>query len=490
MGSRLESSRQTRTPEARARDDHLEGWCCGLPLSLPFCLSCCRPRPCLSAQDDIAIMSASSSQYVGFSLTDELAEATNELLNLGGRQLGKASDLTPIATPLLTPSPLNLPPGGGGTATLSSLLGISQGSKLVVIHDDDDNDGSPAKYDSNRVATPSSDAEAFDTDDHLPASQLNRLVAPVSANSAYRREAASSPRLRSEKDRARPSDDPHDLSEEASPRVGHTPAFFIESFPDAGQDSPVLGASTSENRLDMVRLPTSLQTFLAERAQPSLGTVGDVQVVVKLHGNGRLEREAQDQTKAEQKSEAPLPAITRSEHYSAHHDDGDCSSLLSLAATALTSSSQASSKARRRLVRRQSAGSTSMGNDNLDTLDNVPFARDVQIRGFTSVGEKSRGFVCYDVRVVTIRGTTISILRRFSSFCQLRQSLLIERPLHASLMPRLPPRRTGLFQKYASHHLEKRRRALQKWLAVVMLDSRWATTKSLREWVIGSCDEM
>jgi len=444
-------------------------------------------------------MTASSPQYADLSLTDELAEATNELLSLGGRVLKDTYDSTSTASidpPLLTPSPLNLSTAG---ATLSSFLAVGQNSRLVLIHDDDE--ASPIKIGHKndlRQATASNGlGEALnrfdDPDDYLPSSQLNRIVAPVSSSTKDSSAAPASPRHQLEREKTKGkktgTTTAHSFDDEASPRSSHTPTFFTESFPEAHEEVARSIASSSGVKIDRVRTPTFLKFAISEPPPPTLSSIGEAPVIVKLHGNGRLEREAQDRTKVDEEASGSS-LMQGNNSIFAQSDDGDGSSLLSLAATAISSSSRSSSKGRRRLIRRRSGGSTSVANDDLDTMQDAPFARDVQIRGFTAVGEKSRGFVCYDIRVITVRGTTISILRRFSSFCQLRQSLLSERPQHATLVPSLPPRRTGLFQKYASHHLEKRRRALQKWLAVVMLDKRWATTKSLRDWVVGSSDEM
>jgi hypothetical protein len=431
-------------------------------------------------------MTASSPRYAGLSLTDELAEATNDLLSLGRKDTYDSRSTASIDPPLLTPSPLNLSTAG---ATLSSILAVGSSSKLILIHEDDDDESSPSRASNKCGPRKVFDPNApFDADDDLPPCQF---VAPVPYSTQD--DSASSLRLKSKKEKANGNSPgmttSHNFDEETSPRATHTPTFFTESFPEAIEERPSAGASGSDNKMDKMSTPTSLLFAISEPPPPTLGSIGEDPVIVKLHGNGRLEREAQDRMKVDEE-DSVLPTSQSTEIVPNQTEEGDRSSLLSLAATAMTSSSQASSKGRRRMIRRRSGGSTSIVAEDLDTMEDAPFARDVQIRGFTVVGEKSRGFVCYDVRVITIRGTTISILRRFSSFCQLRQSLLSERPQHANLVPSLPPRRTGLFQKYASHHLEKRRRALQKWLAVVMLDQRWATTKSLREWVVGSSDEM
>lgn len=114
------------------------------------------------------------------------------------------------------------------------------------------------------------------------------------------------------------------------------------------------------------------------------------------------------------------------------------------------------------------------------------------------------------------QGTTINALRRFSSFVTLRKQLADECPVrillapshvrrrdshltpnllslpaptkqeYRSHLPSLPPRRAGLLQKYAARYLEERRKALQRWLEIVMLDRRWGGAKALREWVVGT----
>lgn len=463
-----------------------------------------------------AMTAPSLARFAGLSLSDELAEATNELLDLGTRA---QHPFPPGFTlePLPTPSPLSLSAGG---LSLGRTLAVDENARMTLIYDDDDERPAKQAHQRSPAKSPGRHPED-DEDDRLPSSRLNRMVDAVSdsrtSNSALNPSPSSvtpEQKLRSHtwyNERGESVMKPISTSASqllvpasntalASSKVDSTPAFFLQSFPDArgaateastsrGADEPppaVASSSSASSSQSPSLSPFPLRLPFSEAAKATLSNVDDAAVTVQLHGNRRLEKLAED--KLAMQLEDDDSQSTR--QHSEGGEDGDSSSLLSLPATSVTGSSQMSSKVRRRPGRRRSTGSASMVTQELDTLDDdIPFARDVLVRGFNVVGEKSRGFVCYDVRVITTPGTTISILRRFSSFLQLRQSLASERPMHASLLPPLPPKRTGLLHKYASHHLEKRRRALQRWLVVVMLDRRWGTTKSLREWVVGNSDD-
>lgn len=315
----------------------------------------------------------------------------------------------------------------------------------------------------------------------------------------------------------------------------NTPAFFLESFPDVksrmmgsmGGDSAATKAEepTDNAGPSSPRRPTTtglsnarshFLPFMSTAPQPSAATATAAAITVKLHGNRRAEREALLSAQDEEVEDhdatlASLDPFSSSpiEEIDRQTVGDDTGSLLSLPATTATSSSHTSSARRRRsLRRRRSAGSQSHLTGVSDEADyQIPFARDVNIRGFSVVGERSRGYVAYDVRIVTRTGSTISILRRFSSFVNLRKALMIECGPSTSArtnksastagaastvgtVPPLPPRRTGLLQKYAANHLEKRRRALQRWLGMVMLDPTWGASRSLRQWVVGSEEDV
>jgi hypothetical protein len=491
------------------------------------CLSLLRcPTQRKSHNDDVAgMISTTTPRLAGLSLTEELAEATNDLLDLASSG-SSVSDPGSMLRPLPTPSPLLL---GVQVPTISTTMGVNKDAKLVLISDDDEDE---REHGSNRGASKrikkiskhgaSGEVDqkdlplesSFDVDDHLPSSRLNRLVGSVSQSTS---DTALSPHLASSTDswqhrKAKNVDHSRNVAslqslktnnieaekEHTRTGVDRTPEFFAESFPiSRASDAEASTSNLEVPKATKTSLLSSTTNFglglpLSEPSKATLSSVEESNVTVRLHGNARLEREAQEESSLNEDQEySPRrPTMPHSDSSQSRvQDEEDTSSLLSLPATSVTSSSQASSRARKRMVRRRSNGSASLTNEDFETQDDAPFARDVQIRGFNVVGEKSRGFVCYDVRIITIRGTTMSILRRFSSFCQLKQSLAAERPQQAKALPALPPRRAGLLHKYASHHLEKRRRALQKWLVIVMLDRRWGTTKSLREWVIGDSDD-
>ncbi|KAK0556325.1 hypothetical protein OC846_001280 [Tilletia horrida] len=119
------------------------------------------------------------------------------------------------------------------------------------------------------------------------------------------------------------------------------------------------------------------------------------------------------------------------------------------------------------------------------TMMTTIFAREVRIGGWTYIGQKASGWVEYDIRVLTLRGTMIRASRRFSSFVALRKQLAKEVPLHRAALPELPPRRHGLLHRYSPTHLEQRRLALQRWLHRVLRDPRWGGRECCRDFILG-----
>ncbi|PKI83899.1 hypothetical protein MVES_002260 [Malassezia vespertilionis] len=76
------------------------------------------------------------------------------------------------------------------------------------------------------------------------------------------------------------------------------------------------------------------------------------------------------------------------------------------------------------------------------------FAQDVRIRGWHRVGSPTRGWVVYDVNITTKSGLELQTHKRYSDFVGLHGALAQQVPEHASALPRLPPRHTGLWQRH------------------------------------------
>lgn len=167
--------------------------------------------------------------------------------------------------------------------------------------------------------------------------------------------------------------------------------------------------------------------------------------------------------------------------------DGDSnSSLLSLPVSAAIGSNSDGASATRSgsLHRRASSGSASVaGRSALCGPSLNVFARDVKVRGWSEVGRRARGYVDFDIVVLTKKGVMIRVHRRYSSFVALRKQLLAEAPPHRNHLPPLPPK--DALHKYSAKHLEQRRIALTNWLQAVMLDPRWGGSKAVREWLVG-----
>ena len=168
--------------------------------------------------------------------------------------------------------------------------------------------------------------------------------------------------------------------------------------------------------------------------------------------------------------------------------DSAPSSLISLPVSTLTSSSRSPSHAS--LERRRSTSSTGARRRTrrASSPSSTPdiFAREIRIRGWSEVGSQARGWVVFELRILTKQGTPIVAHKRFSSFVKLRDALKRECKEQAKWLPELPTRTAGLLSKYDAKYLEKRRRALQRWLEIVMLDRVWGGSEALREWVLAS----
>lgn len=116
--------------------------------------------------------------------------------------------------------------------------------------------------------------------------------------------------------------------------------------------------------------------------------------------------------------------------------------------------------------------------------ESLGFARDVEIVGWTSVGDKRNGaYVVYDCAIKTKEGTVIHIHKRYSAFAHLYAKLRTSLPeSQRSFVPPLPPK-TPL-AKFRPSFLDQRRRLLQHWLSSVLLHPDIGGCQAVREWVM------
>ncbi|KAF8635103.1 hypothetical protein AX15_000542 [Amanita polypyramis BW_CC] len=112
------------------------------------------------------------------------------------------------------------------------------------------------------------------------------------------------------------------------------------------------------------------------------------------------------------------------------------------------------------------------------------FARDVNITGWTNVGDQREGaYIVYDCAIKTKEGTTIHKHKRYSAFVDLRKALRLSLPnyLIASIPP-LPPKTP--FARFRPAFLDRRRRYLQYWLSAVLLHPEVGASKAVKSWVM------
>ncbi|KAJ8076778.1 hypothetical protein PM082_001201 [Marasmius tenuissimus] len=112
------------------------------------------------------------------------------------------------------------------------------------------------------------------------------------------------------------------------------------------------------------------------------------------------------------------------------------------------------------------------------------FAREVNISGWTNVGDKMGGaYIVYDCAIKTKEGTTIHAHKRYSSFVELESALHRTLPRHQRhYIPALPPK--APFARYRPAFLDRRRRQLEYWLSAVLLHPEVGGSKAVRMWVI------
>ncbi|EKM75456.1 hypothetical protein AGABI1DRAFT_123205 [Agaricus bisporus var. burnettii JB137-S8] len=128
------------------------------------------------------------------------------------------------------------------------------------------------------------------------------------------------------------------------------------------------------------------------------------------------------------------------------------------------------------------------------------FAQDVRIPGWTSVGDappssgvkkslqavadgSGSAFIVYDCVITTKEGTTIHILKRYTSFVELDTALRRTLPRHLlPSIPILPPKNP--LARFRPAFLDHRRRLLQYWLANVLLHPEVGGSEVVKKWVI------
>ncbi|KAF7292195.1 PX domain protein [Mycena indigotica] len=137
--------------------------------------------------------------------------------------------------------------------------------------------------------------------------------------------------------------------------------------------------------------------------------------------------------------------------------------------------------------RHPSPGPPSIFSNDIWLGDNIgesaAFARAVEIGGWTSVGDVRGGaYVVYDCVIKTKEGLAIHAHKRYSDFVKLEHELLrtLPPPLRRSV-PSLPPK--SPLARYRAAFLANRRRALEYWLATILLHPEIGGCEPARRWV-------
>lgn len=127
--------------------------------------------------------------------------------------------------------------------------------------------------------------------------------------------------------------------------------------------------------------------------------------------------------------------------------------------------------------------------DNTGHAPALAFAQDVRVAGWTTVGDGagrkngSGAYVVYDCVILTKEGTRMHILKRYSAFKELHDTL--RRSLPHSLLPLLPPLPPkAALARFRPAFLDNRRKLLQFWLASILLHPELGGRDVVRSWVL------
>ncbi|KAH8102062.1 Phox-like protein [Cristinia sonorae] len=120
------------------------------------------------------------------------------------------------------------------------------------------------------------------------------------------------------------------------------------------------------------------------------------------------------------------------------------------------------------------------------TGQSTGFARDVQISGWTRVGDKREGaYIVYDCAISTKEGTVMHVHKRYSDFAELHARLRATLPQYQQrFLPAMPPK--SPLSKFRPTFLESRRRLLQHWLSSILLHPEIGGCQAVREWMMAN----
>ncbi|CDZ97662.1 Intermediate filament-like protein, sorting nexins, and related proteins containing PX (PhoX) domain(s) [Phaffia rhodozyma] len=133
--------------------------------------------------------------------------------------------------------------------------------------------------------------------------------------------------------------------------------------------------------------------------------------------------------------------------------------------------------------------------------ERLPFAQSVSIPSYNIVGQTKnpvRGksgtespvgsaecWVVYEIEIRSIRGgVVVRESKRYSEFCELRESLKQRFPHLRGTIPKLPSK--SPLHKFKPSFLETRRLRLQEWLSVILLHSEMGSSDLIRDWLLST----
>ncbi|KAI0120411.1 Phox homologous domain-containing protein [Xylariales sp. AK1849] len=123
-------------------------------------------------------------------------------------------------------------------------------------------------------------------------------------------------------------------------------------------------------------------------------------------------------------------------------------------------------------------------NSSVDDRNNACWAKSVQVTDYVTINGSAMNigaFVVWNIKVETLTGSFMNIMKRYSEFDDFRWRLICTFPNFEAAVPELPPK--SLISKFRPRFLEKRRAGLQYFLNCIMLNPEFSGSPVLKEFL-------
>ncbi|KAL0077660.1 hypothetical protein J3Q64DRAFT_1746731 [Phycomyces blakesleeanus] len=119
--------------------------------------------------------------------------------------------------------------------------------------------------------------------------------------------------------------------------------------------------------------------------------------------------------------------------------------------------------------------------ENSDSKDNEIFASDAIVNHPLRIGIGYGSYICYSCTVLSNKGASIIVRKRYSDFVDLREELIKKYPKMKKNIPKLPPKK--VVGNFTPVFVEHRRRDLEYFFKYVVLHPSLGNSSIVKHWI-------